>query len=78
MAQELLKKEILFQADLEKLIGERPFEKQTTYEAFTNGKEVEKKNPDEIKADNDIEELKSTIKSEVAEEESTEETTKVD
>lgn len=36
LAKELLKKEIIFQSDLEGLIGERPFEKQTTYEAFTN------------------------------------------
>ena len=36
LAQELLAKEILFQSDLEGLIGPRPFEKQTTYEAFTN------------------------------------------
>lgn len=37
IAAELLKKEIIFQTDLEKLIGKRPFEKQTTYEAFTSG-----------------------------------------
>lgn len=36
LAKELLKKEIIFQSDLEGLIGVRPFEKQTTYEAFTN------------------------------------------
>ncbi len=36
LAKELLEKEILFQADLEGLIGARPFEKQTTYAAFTN------------------------------------------
>jgi len=36
LAQELLEKEILFQSDLERLIGKRPFETQTTYEAFTN------------------------------------------
>lgn len=36
LAKELLEKEILFQSDLEGLIGKRPFEKQTTYEAFTN------------------------------------------
>lgn len=38
LAQELLEKEILFQSDLEKLIGKRPFEKETTYEAFTKKK----------------------------------------
>ena len=38
IANELLEKEILFQADLERLIGKRPFEKLTTYQQFTNGK----------------------------------------
>jgi AFG3 family protein len=43
IARELLEKEIIFQTDLERLIGKRPFEKQTTYQAFTNGTpEVEK------------------------------------
>ncbi len=37
VAQELLKKEILFQNDLERLIGKRPFDKPTTYQQFTNG-----------------------------------------
>lgn len=37
LAKELLEKEILFQADLERLIGKRPFEKLTTYQQFTNG-----------------------------------------
>lgn len=35
IAQQLLEKEILFQSDLEKIIGKRPFEKETAYEAFT-------------------------------------------
>jgi AFG3 family protein len=35
LAKELLEKEILFQADLESLIGKRPFAKETTYEAYT-------------------------------------------
>jgi cell division protease FtsH len=34
LAQELLKTEILFQADLEKLIGKRPFEAKTTVEEY--------------------------------------------
>lgn len=42
LAQELLKKEIIFQSDLEGLIGKRPFEKQTAYEAFTNNNGQEK------------------------------------
>jgi AFG3 family protein len=37
IAKELLEKEILFQSDLERLIGKRPFAGQTTYEKFTNG-----------------------------------------
>lgn len=37
IAKELLEKEILFQGDLERLIGKRPFEKPTTYQQFTNG-----------------------------------------
>ncbi|MBC6366658.1 ATP-dependent zinc metalloprotease FtsH [Algoriphagus sp. AK58] len=40
LAQELLEKEILFQTDLERLIGKRPFEKETTYQAFTNKKDA--------------------------------------
>ena len=43
LAKELLEKEILFQSDLEKLIGKRPFEKETTYEAFTKKKPADKK-----------------------------------
>jgi cell division protease FtsH len=35
LATELLEKEIIFQSDLERLIGKRPFKKQTSYEAFT-------------------------------------------
>ncbi len=43
IAKELLEKEIIFQSDLERLIGKRPYEHQTTYEAFTssNGKNKE-------------------------------------
>jgi cell division protease FtsH len=37
LAQELLAKEILFQSDLETLIGKRPFSSQTTYEEYTSG-----------------------------------------
>lgn len=36
VAKELLEKEIIFQSDLERLIGKRPFDTQTTYEKFTN------------------------------------------
>jgi cell division protease FtsH len=37
IAKELLEKEIIFQNDLERLIGKRPFANQTTYQRFTNG-----------------------------------------
>jgi cell division protease FtsH len=53
LAKELLEKEILFQSDLEKLIGKRPFAKETTYQAYTNGKnkeEAKKAEDTEVKA----------------------------
>ena len=54
IAKELLEKEILFQADLERLIGKRPFAAQTTYQKFTNGQgqpqPTEKKDEDDVKA----------------------------
>lgn len=43
IAKELLEKEILFQADLERLIGKRPFAAETTYQKFTNGHPEEQK-----------------------------------
>ncbi|GAA4821797.1 ATP-dependent zinc metalloprotease FtsH [Algivirga pacifica] len=47
LAQQLLDKEILYQNDLVKLIGERPFSKKTTYQEYTEkpenvAEEVEK------------------------------------
>ncbi|TDB61145.1 ATP-dependent zinc metalloprotease FtsH [Arundinibacter roseus] len=36
IAQELLEKEILFQSDLDRLIGKRPYEKETNYQAYVN------------------------------------------
>ena len=36
IAQELLKKEVIFQNDLIELIGKRPFEEKTTYDEFVN------------------------------------------
>ncbi|MFY0684551.1 MAG: ATP-dependent zinc metalloprotease FtsH [Balneola sp.] len=35
LANELLEKEMLYQSDLEKLIGKRPFDTKTTYEEYT-------------------------------------------
>jgi AFG3 family protein len=37
VAQELLQKEILFQNDLERLVGKRPYEALTTFQAHTAG-----------------------------------------
>lgn len=42
LAQQLLEKEVLYQSDLVKLIGERPFDKKTIYQEFTDDvKEIE-------------------------------------
>lgn len=37
LAEELLKREILFQTDLEQILGKRPFSNRTTYDEFVNG-----------------------------------------
>jgi cell division protease FtsH len=37
LAQKLLEKEILFQTDLEEILGKRPFDNRTTYDEFVNG-----------------------------------------
>lgn len=42
VAKELLAKEIIFQSDLERLVGKRPFKKETNYQAFTNGQDKAK------------------------------------
>lgn len=74
VANELLDKEIIFQQDLERLIGKRPFEALTSYELATNGKskEMEKK-ADKVSAnsENDLDKIKSEVKSEVEKEELT-------
>ncbi len=41
IAQALLQKEIIFQTDLEELLGKRPFDTRTTYDEFVNGKTEE-------------------------------------
>ncbi|HAI75549.1 MAG TPA: peptidase M41 [Microscillaceae bacterium] len=53
IATELLEKEIIFQNDLERLIGKRPFERETTYQAYVRKENgitpetiVENGNPD--------------------------------
>ncbi len=40
LAQELLKREIIYQHDLVELIGERPFDKPTVYQEFLDKKDV--------------------------------------
>jgi cell division protease FtsH len=52
LAKKLLEKEIIFQSDLEGLIGKRPFAKPTTYEAYTKKDDEEEKT--EESADKDI------------------------
>ncbi len=39
LAVKLLEKEILFQSDLEEILGKRPFDNRTTYDEFVNGTE---------------------------------------
>ncbi|WP_258103884.1 ATP-dependent zinc metalloprotease FtsH [Marinoscillum sp. MHG1-6] len=65
VANELLEKEIIFQGDLERLIGKRPFAHQTTYERYT----AEEKPSEEP---TDLEEIKKSVKTEVEKEETTE------
>ncbi|MFM6976018.1 MAG: ATP-dependent zinc metalloprotease FtsH [Sphingobacteriaceae bacterium] len=43
LAQKLLEKEILFQSDLEEILGKRPFDNRTTYDEFVNGTTEEAK-----------------------------------
>jgi AFG3 family protein len=54
LAQELLVKEVLFQSDLERLIGPRPFEQLTTYQEFTRNED--RKAADLEKANKEAEE----------------------
>lgn len=40
VAKKLLEKEVLFQSDLEEILGKRPFEHRTAYDKFVNGPDV--------------------------------------
>jgi AFG3 family protein len=40
LAEKLLEKEVLFQSDLEEILGKRPFEHRTTYDKFVNGDRI--------------------------------------
>ena len=70
VAKELLDKEIIFQADLERLIGKRPFEQPTTYQAFADQKNSKKEEKADIEEDlgNVVNELKKNILTEIKEE----------
>ena len=63
LAKELLEKEILYQSDLEGLIGKRPFEKETTYEKYTNSTN------DSSDEEEMIDKVKQEVKDEVKQEE---------
>ena len=53
IAQALLQKEIIFQTDLEELLGKRPFDTRTTYDEFVNGEDEKKEEPvAELKVEN--------------------------
>ena len=45
LANKLLEKEILFQSDLEEILGRRPFDNRTTYDEFVNGDERSNQEP---------------------------------
>ncbi|WP_286756670.1 MULTISPECIES: ATP-dependent zinc metalloprotease FtsH [Roseivirga] len=60
LAKELLDKEILFQSDLEGLIGKRPFEKETTYQAYTNSSNGKAKKEAEAAEKESVEEAAET------------------
>jgi AFG3 family protein len=65
VARELLDKEIIFQADLERLIGKRPFEKPTTYQAFADQNDVIDPTPSAVNDANIVlQDLNENIKSE--------------
>ena len=51
---ELLKREVIYQTDLEELIGKRPFESPTTYDAFVNveDEKIEEESTEEAKPKN--------------------------
>ena len=40
LAKKLLEKEVLFQSDLEDILGKRPFDNRTTYDKFVNGEDA--------------------------------------
>lgn len=71
LAKELLKREIIFQSDLEGLIGKRPFKTQTTYDAFTNGTSDEEESKAKEEKKENLDKVKNDVKEAVEKEEST-------
>ena len=71
VAKELLDKEIIFQADLERLIGKRPFEQPTTYQAFADQEGTQKGDETDLEEniDNVVDKLKKNILTEIKQEE---------
>lgn len=68
VAKELLEKEIIFQSDLERLIGKRPFKQATTYDAFVNEDSedtVEDNNDDKVEDNKEETTNTATDKTEV-------------
>jgi cell division protease FtsH len=65
LAEQLLEKEVLFQSDLEALVGPRPFEQLTSYQEFIKG-ETEKKRQDAKDERQLAEDKKQTAKKSVA------------
>jgi len=64
LAQELLEKEIIFQSDLEGLIGKRPFENQTSYQAFTENTDDKTETPEKEVDAEQTEEVSDSLKEE--------------
>jgi len=74
LAEELLEKEMIYQSDLEKLIGKRPFDTQTIYEEYTtpDAEPVEEVKNLDVSSDKDSKKHASNGKSEKADENSNE------
>ncbi len=74
VAKELLDKEIIFQSDLERLIGKRPFAKDTTYETYTK-KEKSNGQDTDVEVEEDVKDVTNEITSESSNEDAGEEST---
>lgn len=55
VAMKLLEKEVLFQSDLEEILGKRPFEHRTAYDKFVNGPDAVEESAKPLASDNTIE-----------------------